>query len=1104
MESEGKRSPPPMHASVSGSMFQSAVIHAEYEFTNHNAVINAVCYNRHQDCFVSTDDTCLRLWAPAKDEELRHVNLPARTTNFIQALEYIESRQVYVAAALDGTLKMYDLNLCELASVFTGRGTILSMVFDAKHNRLLTGGVDGCAAWLVRGKPLGAAENGINPHYELSPIPNFFTVAAAAHRSGQEPPLDKDEGDGSAVAAISAASKRNSTRPGVTTATAAAATASGSSRRSGGDGDLPHQRAWVQNVLLNSAKTKLYAQSKHCVDVFSAVDGHYIETYSDLFPKENGAIMAFVVHEKTQYVVCGCINGWIFVVSLHPSSVVHVFKDHTMSVTSLTVHTSSNLILSSSLDGTVRLWDLDARRQAHRLDIGKPVQEIQLLVPNANPCRFYCQVRSRIQLFRIQSTIKEHLPTLSPICILQRVLFPVHASTPLLGHAGGRGEAGASKDNRRSTEASDDEASFSGVEDDASEDDDEEAQRSAEPKQVIVAAGMNKTIRLFAGRAANEAPSFTWIPEETSLDLIGFALHPARKHLFLLLASQMIVVVDVNARDKVDSCVDRIVDMNVQATFGGRAGKSSSTTGCSDGGSSPRDGASAGGSGRTKSRGSAAIGSSSWSPRGGIRCICVCYYPPVFRSTAPSAFATASVTPAAQSKWFSRTFVNRRQPSALAQELKRADEKVATHEVKAPGPRRNALIQSEYEWIVCGSEFGDLLFWHTGMTNSGKEAVSIDAHDAGIVTVATSTSSPLLVSLDEANRVNLWHCQPVFMLRHSLDLSEKPSCFVLSPTSELLLTGYDDGNVIFMDVSDPSAVETFSNDENHFAMVSAADFLDEKAIVLTASVDAMIKIWDQEKHLLRQVTIAIAFTSLCFMNPSGDVMAGLSNGIFIVTRGDVLPEKVPKQTRRKDAKAVAGVPPRATNQKEDHGRHAAPVESAKTLGVALRESALAFDKKADAASDEQGDKRTRRLRVEEKHAAQPNASAATTSVSACVEEVPAAMSWKKSAEDLTKWLTYVDRPLAVQHPPVLRPLNNNSKLLPDSFDRVAELRACKPKTPMRSQVRKRRRQLLPAHLPTDDTLCLLSRDKMSPTRNHCPRYRPMIKKKIGARRSCEF
>ncbi|POM79957.1 Hypothetical protein PHPALM_2263 [Phytophthora palmivora] len=88
-------------------------------------------------------------------------------------------------------------------------------------------------------------------------------------------------------------------------------------------------------------------------------------------------------------------------------------------------------------------------------------------------------------------------------------------------------------------------------------------------------------------------------------------------------------------------------------------------------------------------------------------------------------------------------------------------------------------------------------------------------------------------------------------------------------------------------------------DDHHSTTVSAGDFLDEKFLVLTASVDAIVKVWDQQRVLLRQVTLATAVTSLCFLNADGDLLAGLSKGTFLISQRDVLPDKIPKPVPRR-------------------------------------------------------------------------------------------------------------------------------------------------------------------------------------------------------------
>ncbi|GLD96853.1 hypothetical protein PINS_up005536 [Pythium insidiosum] len=916
-------------------MTQSAVIHEDFEFKGHNAILNAVCYNRHHDCFVSTDDACLRLWGmDSRHPEQRYVALPARTSAFIQAIAYIDTRQIYVAAALDGTLKLYDDFLNEIASVCTGRGAILSMVFDSKHNRLLTGGIDGCAAWQVRGRPLVTADSVINTNYELAALPHFFHRVSDPRRVSSTTTSSVDAGNSSAPhhqqqSSSGSPRRRSHSSP-------SKATLNAPRRRP----IAPNELSWIQNMQLSSDQTRLYAQGKHSIDVFSAVDGHHLDTYADLFPRENGAITAFIMHEKTQYIVCGCINGVIFVLSLHPTTLVHTFKDHTTTVTSLAVHLSSGLIFSSSLDGTVRLWDLEARRQAHRLDVRQPVHGMAIMTPSANPCRFYCRIRSIVRLYSVKSAAKEHLASLSPMSVLQRVLLPSAPTTqyhdPILGSQDGtspppvdllsKATRNRVHHHRQKTETENEAAAAVAIplESEAPND------LTVVPQQAqwIVAAGMDKTIRLFAGRAPHEAPSFTWIPEENALDLTGFALHPVRQRLFLLLESQKILVVrattsssrtnsdrsnkhaddDGDDDSATDRQVERVVDVNAVPTTG-HASLSGQKRFSLDNVSTvaaPQSPPSA-----TQNPASNPL------IRGAVLSICCCYYPPLFR--APGSHSQSHSDGSEDDggrhvKWFSRTFVHRRQQSR--RDLKRVDDLAATSttdrrstsssESPPQPPQPHALVPSDREWIVCGSEFGHLVFWHSGLTNSFHEAISLDAHDAAVVALAASASSPLLVSLDAAKRVHVWRLQPAFTLRHVVELSEQPTCFALAPCSEIVLTGYEDGAVVLLHAGDANErLETFAGSEdNHFAMVGAGDFLDAKAVVVTASVDAVIKVWDQQRTLLRQLQTAMAVTSLCFMNDLGDMMAGVASGIVVLSRNDVLPDKLPTVVVTAPAKAT--------------------------------------------------------------------------------------------------------------------------------------------------------------------------------------------------------
>ncbi|EEY56329.1 uncharacterized protein PITG_09839 [Phytophthora infestans T30-4] len=813
------------------AMFQSAVIYDEYEFTGHNSALGAVCYNRHQDTFASVDETCLRLWRAHSGGQLRVVSLPARTSRFIQAITYVDARQIFVASALDGALHLYDPNLNELAALFTGRGTVLSMVFDGRHNRVLCGGVDGCTAWQFKPRPSAMPEGALNAHYEFTHLPVFFHGTAVTHSSRKKPLKSPKTSRGRA--------------------------------------------GWVERLRLGPESVRLYAQTRNWIDVFNTVDGTHLERWDDLFPSDHGTLTAFIVQERAKYLVCGTSSGAIVVLSLHPNSIVHVFKDHTQAITSLTEHTASRLIISSSLDGSVRLWDLEARRQAHRLNVGHSVYALQLLAPASSRTteaeladRFCCQLRNTIKIYNIQSILKEHQPCQVPVCILQRVVSPVK------GLSKGRLESEVTEKNkgRRS--------SYS--------DEEEEGDSAAKTKQLVLVVCMDKTIRVFAGRMQNEAPSFAWIPDEQALDLVAVALHPVSQHLFLLLSSQKLLIVNASPRphnrkstdddgnnDEIESqdgaeattsSVERVIDLN-SSMIAREPGGSSARSPLDDNTETPESFNNFSGG-----QGNANTGTA-------LRCICVCPFPPIFNAVRPQARTGRSARHRRQSHFGSGTTV----PPV------------------PPLLRRNCLIQSEWEWIACGSDFGQLLFWHTGLRGGRDAALTLDAHDTSIVDISASASSPLLVTLDTVGRVQLWSLQPEFALRHVLELGQKPTIFALSPLSEIILTGYDDGRVVLHAVGYQAAgVEAFmGTDDHHNTTVSAGDFLDEKFLVLTVSVDAIVKVWDQQRNLLRQVTLATAVSSLSFLNANGDLLAGLAKGTFFISRRDILPEKIPKPPLRR-------------------------------------------------------------------------------------------------------------------------------------------------------------------------------------------------------------
>ena len=125
-----------------------------HSFEKHqNAGIKQVVYNKHTKKYVSLDQKGMRMWDMNREQKI----VKFKKDNFIQALVYLETRQVYLAAALDMSIKVYNHNLekVRLSStqpdISIEERAITSMVYDYNTETLVTGSVTGCHIWNFRG-----------------------------------------------------------------------------------------------------------------------------------------------------------------------------------------------------------------------------------------------------------------------------------------------------------------------------------------------------------------------------------------------------------------------------------------------------------------------------------------------------------------------------------------------------------------------------------------------------------------------------------------------------------------------------------------------------------------------------------------------------------------------------------------------------------------------------------------------------------------------------------------------------------------------------------------------------------------------------------------
>ena len=119
-----------------------------HSFEKHRAMVKQVIYNRQTKTYVSLDSKGLRLW----DMKREHKNIRFKKDNFIQAIIYLETRQCYLAAAMDMSIKVYNHNLDkvsvskELPDITIEERAILP-VYDSTTDTLVTGSVHGAHIW---------------------------------------------------------------------------------------------------------------------------------------------------------------------------------------------------------------------------------------------------------------------------------------------------------------------------------------------------------------------------------------------------------------------------------------------------------------------------------------------------------------------------------------------------------------------------------------------------------------------------------------------------------------------------------------------------------------------------------------------------------------------------------------------------------------------------------------------------------------------------------------------------------------------------------------------------------------------------------------------
>ncbi|XP_028398309.1 uncharacterized protein LOC114521934 [Dendronephthya gigantea] len=131
---------------------------------------------------------------------------------------------------------------------------------------------------------------------------------------------------------------------------------------------------------------------------------------------------------------------------------------------------------------------------------------------------------------------------------------------------------------------------------------------------------------------------------------------------------------------------------------------------------------------------------------------------------------------------------------------------------------------------------------------------------------------------------------PDLNMKHSIEAGNDLTCYVRM--ADILLSGHKTGrlNLYRLDSEQGTLdVETKTVDcqkvsKDHLDSVFTVDANDNLQLFCSSSKDGCIKIWNNNKVLLREIIMDKTLTSVCFLNLSGDLLAGFKNHVFFISR----------------------------------------------------------------------------------------------------------------------------------------------------------------------------------------------------------------------------
>ncbi|KAJ3302866.1 WD repeat-containing protein 87 [Kappamyces sp. JEL0829] len=193
--------------------------------------------------------------------------------------------------------------------------------------------------------------------------------------------------------------------------------------------DLVEHRAiafpdeWISCVLYDARRHALFAGCGSSLYVFDYESGSKIDSYYGI---HDLSITQLAYYEPSEYLITGAKDGTIKIWNVR-KSLLFDFHEHYSAITGfMLLETACGaswgslpILVSSSLDATIRMWNFENGQSIYRIETGLPCLGLNLIKKNI----FYHYTESSIQLWNVNRYQYTYSSVLSRTTILKRVQY---------------------------------------------------------------------------------------------------------------------------------------------------------------------------------------------------------------------------------------------------------------------------------------------------------------------------------------------------------------------------------------------------------------------------------------------------------------------------------------------------------------------------------------------------------------------------------------------------------------------------------------------------------------------------------------------------------